>query len=143
MIAQPLLDSIPYERARVRTARNARDVRRARGQRMRYRAIGLWVRWLCAATAVVLVYLALLANITRLNYDVSHAKQARARLGLEILRNADVIARLESPEHLEAMAARLGMRDAETFASILLPAPRRIARQADGVALLPGASLTP
>ena len=143
MIAHQLLEAFPVERPRVRTARNAGAVRRARVRRMRYRAIGLWVKGLCAATAIVLVYLALLANITRLNYDVSHAKQARARIALDILRNADVVARLESREHLEAMAARLGMRDAETFASVLLPAPHRIARQADGVALLSGASLAP
>ncbi|MBV9102056.1 MAG: hypothetical protein JO060_00605 [Candidatus Eremiobacteraeota bacterium] len=141
MIARQLLEySDPAPRWR--TARNASAARRLRVRRQRYRSIGLWVRGLGLATAVVLLYLGLLANITRLNYEVSHAKQARARIALGILRNADVIARLESRENLEAMAARLGMREPETFVAIALPPPRRSAKAADGVAFLGGVTLS-
>jgi hypothetical protein len=122
-----------------RTARAASSARRARTRRMRYELIVRTVSGLGVATVVVLVYLALLANITRLNYEVSHAKQARARIGLQAMRADDEIARLASRDKLAAIAARLGMREPTTFAVVSLPPRHRHATQPPhGVALLSG-----
>jgi len=141
MIARPLpaprLERL--QRPGWRSARAASVARRARTRRMRYRLIVRTVAGLSLATVVVLVYLALLANITRLNYEVGRAKQARARIGMEVVRGEDEIARLASREKLEAIAASLGMREPSAFAVVSLPPQHRQAtRPARGVALLSG-----
>jgi hypothetical protein len=141
MIARPLPAPRiePSPRSGWRTARAASSARRARTRRLRYRLIARTVSGLGVATLVVLVYLALLANITRLNYEVSHAKQARERIALQAVRAEDEIARLASRDKLEAIAARLGMREPSAFAVVALPPRHRHATQpAHGVALLSG-----
>jgi hypothetical protein len=140
MIARPL--SAPRAResgARPgwRSARNASAVRRARNRRLRYRAIGRVVTWLGALTALVLVYLALVANITRLHYEIGRAERYHTRLVQQSARNEDEIAQLVARERLEQIAARLGMREPQTFAMVLLPEPHRRAVQPPrGVAAL-------
>jgi hypothetical protein len=127
----------PASRSGWRTARNASVARRARLRRLRYRLIERTVTALGIGTAVVLVYLALLANITRLNYDVSHVKQARAQLALLTARRDVEIARLSSRDKLEALAARLGMREPAAFAVVSLPLRhRQTAPSPRGVAFL-------
>jgi len=122
-----------------RSARNASVKRRARNRRLRYRLIGRTVAGLSVTTVVILVYLALLANITRLNYEVGRAKQARAQISMQVLRREDEIARLASRDKLEAIAASLGMREPSAFAVVAVPpGPRHIAREPGGVALLSG-----
>ena len=142
MIARPLPAprEAPSHPSGWRTARNASVARRARVRRQRYRPIGRIVAMLGTLTVFVLLYLALLANITRLNYDVGHQKQVRAHLALATMRNEDEIAGLISREKLQAIAARLGMHDPATFAILTLP-PRphhKTSPSPKGIALLSG-----
>ncbi len=76
-----------------------------------------------ALTVAVVVYLALMANVTRMNYDLAKRLAVRAQFVDETSRLDDRIARLSSRERLGALAAKLGMGEPQTFAEIALPAP--------------------
>ena len=122
-----------------RVARGATQARRKHQRRMRYRLIARTVTALGVATVGLLVYLGLLANITRLNYDVGHAKETRLRLAAQTVKNDVVIAGLLSRDKLEAAARKLGMREAAAFEVVVVPPhPRRAVRPAGGVAFLAG-----
>jgi hypothetical protein len=128
MIARPLPAPERREKASrpgSRAARNASAVRRARNRRLRYRSIGRIVAGLCALTCFVLLYLALVANVTRLQYEIGRAQRDRARLVEQTQRSEDEIALLESRDRLEQLAARLGMRDPEAYAIVVIPQRRR------------------
>lgn len=140
MIARPLPAPARREAAPRhgwRSARNASAARRARNRRLRYRAIGRIVASLCTVTTLVLLYLALVANITRLHYEIGRGEHERTRLVEQTVRNDDEIAQLASRERLEQIASRLGMREPAAFAIVTLPRRTRHARTAPrGVAAL-------
>lgn len=138
MIARPLLAPAEPQRARGwRAARNASAARRVRQRRLRYRLIGRTLVLVGMATVVVLAYLALMANITRLHYEIGNAKRVRAQLASATARNDDEIARLTARDRLSAIAMRLGMREADSITVVSLPPPRhRVERPAHGVAFL-------
>jgi len=71
--------------------------------------------------AFVMIYVALTANLTTLGYKVARAAADRDTLVAQLARNEDRIARLESPERLAAIAAKLGMRDPHRYAVVRLP----------------------
>lgn len=127
----------PRESGGWRTARNASLVRRARNRRLRYRAIGRIVVTLGGLTCLVLVYLALLANVTRLHYEIGRVQHERTQLVDRTLRYDDEIAQLTTRERLAAMAARLGMAERSTFAVVNVPPPAKHAdARPSGVAAL-------
>jgi hypothetical protein len=135
VIARPL----PYEDdlrapAGTRSGREAAKRRRVRTSRLRYRTIAATLAGLVCATLAVVVYLGLMANVTRMNYELAKASLEKARLGDSVGRLDDRIAKLESPERLSALASRLGMREPQTFAAIALPASREAAPR--GIAFL-------
>ena len=110
---------------RARTARHASLVRRARNRRMRYRAIGRIVTILSGLTCLVLVYLALLANVTRLHYEIGHLQHQRAQLLDQTVRYQDEIASLESRDRLSTLAASLGLREPRAYAIVVIPPSRK------------------
>jgi hypothetical protein len=139
VIARPL--PAPAHRAAprhgVRSARSASAARRARNSRLRYRAIGRIVVCLGLLTTLVLLYLALVANVTRTRYELGRAERERHALVEQTARNDDEIAQLESRDRLERIAASLGMREPLAFAVVTLPRERRHQRVAPhGVAAL-------
>jgi cell division protein FtsL len=119
-----------------RAGRNA--VRRRRGRRTlsRYLLLARIVVTVSVLTIAIGIYLALMANVTRMNYELTKNARAEARLADESARLEDEIAHLGSRERLAGIAAKLGMRDSQTFAQVSLPAPGSAAKPT-GIAFLP------
>jgi hypothetical protein len=140
VIARPLPAPAPERGARSpgwRTARHASAARHARNRRRRYRPIGRIVVALSAVTSLVLVYLALLANVTRLHYEVGKLQHQRALLVEQTVRYEDEIALLDSRDRLAALAASLGLREPHAYAIVVVPPPvRHKPAPAGGVAAL-------
>ena len=135
MIARPL----PYEdvtpRTGTRSGRTAAHVRRKRTRALEHASVARIAVVTIALTLAIVGYLALMANVTRMNYDLSRANREKAQLLDESSRLDDQIARLESRERLARLAASLHMREPQTFARVTLPDPHPIA--AHGLAFLP------
>jgi len=115
----------PRSRAGSRAGRTAAEQRRERTAALRNRTLVRIVAGLFVATIGVVTYLALMANVTRLDYEISKAGREQTRLVEEGIRLDDQIARLESRDRLARIAAQLGMRDAQAFTVATLPAPPR------------------
>jgi len=124
VIARPLPpeDDIPRLRIGTRAGRSAVPARRARTRRRRYATLNRTLLIVGVVTLCVFVYLFLMANVTRMNYELTHLSQTKAHLLEATARNDTKIANLESRESLMKMAARLGMHQPQTFAEIALPA---------------------
>ncbi len=127
MIARPLpyridQDDAARGRTGTRAGRNAVVRRRAKTKRMRYAVLRRTLLAVCTLTLCVFVYLGLMANVTRMNYELLRDDRVRARLIDETARLDDRIARLETRERLAGFAARLHMREPQTFAQVTLPA---------------------
>jgi hypothetical protein len=139
MIARPLpapRTACPERTGGRRTARNASAARKVRARRMRYRLVGRTLVAVGVVTTFVLVYLSLVANITRLSYDVSRAKVTRTRLALATMRGEDEIARLESRDRLEAIATRHAMHEPTVVSVVELPPRHKGGVPGAGLALL-------
>ncbi len=126
MIARPLpysSESEERQRPRVgtRAGRNAVERRRAKTSRIRYAALVRTLGTVAFLTLSVCVYLGLMANVTRMNYQLMRDAKERKVLLDETSRLDDRIARLETRERLAAIAARLRMHEAQTFAEVALP----------------------
>jgi cell division protein FtsL len=138
VIARPLPypDEIPSPRTGTRAGRAA--VRRRRGirKRNRYLLLGRIVVTVSVLTVTIGLYLALMANVTRMNYTLSENAQTEATLTDQSARLADEISRLGSRERLAVIAARLGMHESQRFAEVSLPVRHDIERSS-GIALLP------
>src|SRR5215472_12639453 len=110
MIARPVLssDELPLPVYAPVSGRRASRIavigRRKVGVRSRYRALTGVCAWITAVTAVVMVYLALLANVSHLHYELARADAQRAELQDATMRLDDKIAHLESRERLAAVA---------------------------------------
>jgi ABC-type sulfate transport system permease component len=125
MIARPLEWPAeaprPAPRTVSRAARAAVQARRNSRTRARYRALVTIGSVVSVLTLIVVVYLALLANVTRMTYELQTASDKRTALIEENGRLDDRIAGLESRERLSRLAASMGMHDSQTFAEIPLP----------------------
>lgn len=136
MIARPL----PYEelisRSGTRSGRTAALVRRKRTRQRSYAGVLRIVATATAFTLAIVVYLALMANVTRMNYELARTLREKTQVRDESSRLDDRIARLASRERLERLAARLGMHEAQSFAQVALPAAHA-APAPTGVAFLP------
>ena len=122
MIARPLpYEDVPVTRGGTRAGRTAVGRRRARTRRERYAVLGRMFATIAALVLVVTVYLGLMANVTRMNYELTRLAQQRAHLLDETAANDDAIANAESNERLRADAKKLKMREPQTFAAIALP----------------------
>ena len=144
MIARQLIvpdlfvEEQPPERKRAgsRAGRTATANRRSHRRRVRYAFLARLVKTVSLVTVVVFAYLALMANVTRMNYELTKNARTQAKLAGETARLDDQIARLESRERLAAIAAELGMRDPQTFAQVTLPPVTAQAPTPNGIALL-------
>lgn len=123
----------------VRTARGATERRRQRSASLRYRSIVKMLAILGGVTLVVVVYLGLMANVTRLTYEQSRLARTHARLVDDTARLDDEVAKLEARDRLAAIAAKLGMRESRRFDVAVMPAPRSdvAAQRARGIVLVP------
>lgn len=122
MIARPLVyEELVRPITGTRSGRTAAHDRRKRGRRMRYAGFARIFTTVGVVTVAIFVYLALMANVTRMNYELSKTVRAKTALVDESSRLDDRIARLVTPERLGVLAGRLGMRQPETFAEIALP----------------------
>jgi cell division protein FtsL len=109
---------------------------------LRYRSIVNIVGTLGVVTIMIVGYLWLMANVTKMNYEYAKATHERTRLLDQTSRLDDQIAHLESRERLAAIASKLGMTEPARFGvATLAPlepiAESQASRQAvRGVALL-------
>lgn len=133
---QPVTAVPPKPRTATRAARVAADRRRARTLRARYTLLARIFYASAAVTIFVCAYVALLDNVTRMDYQIARVAAQRARLIDESSRNADTIARLESRERLATVAAQLGMRDAATFVVVRMPDAPVVAQAPHALAFL-------
>jgi cell division protein FtsL len=118
-----------------RAGRAASVLRRGRSQRSRYRSVGRIAVLASIVTAALIVYLFLLANVTRMNDEASAARLQLAGLKDQVRRSDDEIARLSSRERLAALADRLGMKEPAAYRVVRLPKPE-VARSPDHISLL-------
>jgi len=119
-----------------RAGRTATANRRARRRHVRYAYLVRVVATVGVVTLVVVTYLAMMANVTRMNYELSKNAEAQATLAAESARLDDQIARLESRERLAALAAKLGMHDPQTFAAVVVPPVAARAPEPRGIVFL-------
>ena len=124
MIARELPLEEPRPRTGTRAGRSAVSRRRARTWRLRYAGLYRMFATAGALTVAVVFYLALMANVTRMNYELTRSVREKAELVDRAARLEDRIAQLDSRERLAKIAAHLGLREPETFAQIVLPPPR-------------------
>jgi hypothetical protein len=138
VIAQPLLfdEEFPQPRVGSRAGRAAVGRRRSLRRRSRYLLLGRIVASLAIGTVAIGIYLALMANVTRMNYELSKNLRTQTRLSDESARLDDEIQGLSSRERLGFIGAKLGMHEAESFAQISLPREYS-AQPAAGIAFLP------
>lgn len=125
MIAQPHYDfpDAPRPRTGSRAGRGAVTRRRARSRRVRYAAVVRIVATLAILTLGVFIYLALMANVTRMSYELTRNAQTRAKLIDETTRLDQRLGELESRERLARIAKDLGMKESATMSVARLPEP--------------------
>ncbi len=137
MIAQRLIVEDEAVAPRSRAARGAAQRRRARPRRMRYVMSVRIAAVASALTACVVVYLALMGNVERMNYELARADRLRAALIERSTQLDDTLARLRSRERLARVAQSLGMHESQTFAAITVPRdPAQPQAQPGGLAFL-------
>jgi len=111
----------PFEkRAGTRAGRTAVLRRRARNRRERYATLTRIFAAFVTIVLVVVLYLGLMANVMRLNYELAHLGRQKAQLLDATALGDDQIAAAESSERLRAFARRLGMHEPTTFVAVTL-----------------------
>ena len=87
---------------------------------------------------LIMFYLALMANLTSLNYRLGRATELRSALQEQTMRLDDRIAHLQSRERLAELAMKMGMTEPHVYA--VVSAPDALAAKPDrgpgGIALL-------
>jgi hypothetical protein len=133
MIAQPLPEA-PRPRVGTRAGRAAVPRRQARSRRKRYVGVVRILACVTLATVGIVIYLGLMANVTRMNYELTRNARARALLLDETSRLDDKLSRLTSHDRLLQIGKSLGMREPQTMAVVKLPSDARA--QPDSLAFL-------
>ena len=112
----------PRERpARPRSPQPKRTTGRRRADRTRRARYAAAAKLLGASTIVVtllMLYLALMANLTSLNYRIGRATETRAALLEQTMRLDDRIAHLESRERLAELAMKMGLAEPHVYAVV-------------------------
>jgi cell division protein FtsL len=101
-----------------RSARTATQSRIVKTTRARYNGIMRVTVGLCVAIVGLMSYLMLWTNATSLTYQLEGAHRSRDALQEQTARLDGRIAQASSEERLAAIAAKLQMRDAQTFAVV-------------------------
>ncbi len=107
-----------------RTVRAATQRRIVRKSRARYAEV---TRVFTAVTCVLVLlmgYVVLTSSLTGSSYAVAKARADREALEEETMRLDDRIAALRSDDRLAELAARMGMREPQTFAVVRIAPPR-------------------
>lgn len=113
----------PRRTATVREATQRRT--RRKHVRRRFHAPVVLVVGLAVAVLLPLMgYVALCANVTSLNFSLARVEHDRSVLADETQRLDDRIDRLESPDRLAALAAKLHLHDPHVYAVVQLPQPK-------------------
>jgi len=110
-----------------RSARTATQTRIVKTTRARYTGIIRVTVGLSIALAGLMTYVLLLSNATSLTYALDKAHQQRDALQEQTARLDDRIAQASSEERLAAIAAKLHMHDAQTFAVVRIDSPPTVA----------------
>jgi len=105
---------------RVRAATQRRIVRTSRARSATVRRVFGAVT---CVLALLMSYVVLTASLTGLSYAVAKERAQREALQEETMRLDDRIAALRSDDRLAALAARLGMREPQTFAVVRIEPP--------------------
>jgi cytochrome c-type biogenesis protein CcmH/NrfG len=126
-MAQPKVDHRPRIK-NPRSARTATQTRIVKTTRARYPASIRVTTGLCIALVGLMSYVMLLSNTTSLTYAVDKAHHQRDALQEQTARLDDRIAQASSEERLAAIAAKLQMHDAQTFAVVHIEAPPLVAK---------------
>jgi cell division protein FtsL len=123
VIARPVREAseAPRPRTGSRAGRGAVTKRRARSRRERYSSVVQIVATLAMLTLCVFVYLGLMANVTRMSYELTRNAQTRAKLIDETTRLDERLEALESRERLAQIAKSLGMKESAALTVARLP----------------------
>ncbi|HEX8807207.1 MAG TPA: hypothetical protein VF741_09665 [Candidatus Aquilonibacter sp.] len=111
-----------------RSARNATQTRIVKTTRARYTGIMRITIGLCIALAGLMSYVMLLSNTTSLSYQLDKAHRSRDALLEQTARLDGRIAQASSEERLAAIAAKLQMHDAQSFAVVHVAPPVEVAK---------------
>jgi hypothetical protein len=128
--------ALPASTVGGRAGRIAVIGRRKAGVRRRYRALVCVCTRITAITAVVMMYLTLLADVSHLHYELVQAEERRAELQDLTMRLDDKVARLRSRDRLALVAGELGMRDPGAYAVVRLPSSPVVAERGHRLAFL-------
>lgn len=109
---------------RIRAATQRRIVRTSRARSATVRRVFGAVTGILA---LLMAYVVLTASLTGLSYAVAKERAQREALQEATMRLDDRIAALRSDDRLAAVAARMGMREPQTFAVVRIE-PTRVAR---------------
>jgi hypothetical protein len=111
--------------ANPRSARGATYRRVDKKTRARYAGLFRVCGILVVVLSFLMGYVVLTSSLTGLAYAIASAKHQRAELQAETMRLDDRIAALRSDDRLSALAAKMGMREPQTFALVVLPAAEK------------------
>ncbi len=139
MIAQPAPEREIQKRAGTRAGRSATTRRRSRTRRLQYRDAARVIVVVSAVTVAVMAYLGLLANATKLHYQISVAQKDLGKIEAQTQRLDERVTQLSATDRLITIAAKLHMRDAQTYAVVSLPQTPVVAERRDGAYGLLGA----
>lgn len=92
--------------------------RQLRTRRARYVSVMRLGAVLTIVVGLIMSYLALMGNLTSLNYSIERATRDRATLQEQTLRLDDRIAHLESRERLAELAIKMGMQEPHVYAVV-------------------------
>jgi hypothetical protein len=127
VIAPQRFESAPGVRETAPPPRQVERVRSATRRRSRRnrRALHAPVRGVIALTLAIFLpligYVWLTANVTSMSYALARTERERIALVEETQRADDRIARLTSPDRLEAIAGVLKMHDPSVYAVVMVP----------------------
>lgn len=122
--------------AAIRSGRGAGERRRKIAARTRYAMLARLVVSVVSVTALVMVYLLLMAKATQLNYDLVAATHERTQLQARTAHLQDVLSTLESRERLLHYARELGMTEPQSFTVVDIPTEHVAQRPSGALALL-------
>jgi hypothetical protein len=116
---QPAPELRRLDRVRHATQRRTRRTRR-RLQRPVFAVVTLAL----AVLVPLLAYVTLTANVTSLSFAIVRADRERTTLANDAQRRDNTIAKLQSPERLAALAAKLRLHDPHVYAVVRIPEPK-------------------
>jgi len=124
------------ELRRIDRVRHATKRRTRRTRRRLHRPVFAVVTLALAVLVPLLAYVALTASLTSLNYSLARAERERTALVDETQRLDERLARLQSPDRLAALAAKLKLHDPHVYAVVRVPDPKQPQPKPTGLALL-------